>query len=230
MQLKAYGTPDPLPDDNPLNGRSSSLEYSYKKALSHFFMPNNLMQWNELASVGNPTKSTAVNPIIKRVKKKEVRREGVPSQARKHFELEEFKAVIRALEEIDQDELRLFTSGIFRYQFSMVGRIDCSAHFQVANFWKNPQHPEFSILNRLCWSKNVHEERNAPTQILIGATDSNFCVLLGLASWLEFSIAKYGKSQEWFWNYQNLDDPDSIKNRADTQLKKVLNSPAFTRV
>ena len=78
MQLKAYGTPDPLPDDNPLNGRSSSLEYSYKKALSHF-MPNNLMQWNELASVGNPTKSTAVNAIIKRVKKKEVRREGVPS-------------------------------------------------------------------------------------------------------------------------------------------------------
>ena len=138
--------------------------------------------------------------------------------------------MIRALEEIDQDELRLFTSGIFRYQFSMVGRIDCSAHFQVANFWKNRQHPEFSILNRLCWSKNLHEERDAPTQILIGAMDSNFCVLLGLASWLEFSIAKYGISEEWFWNYHNLDDPDSIKNRADTQLKKVLNSPAFTGV
>ena len=67
MSLKVYGTPDPTPDDNPTEGRSSSLMY-YKKALS-FFMPNKGMNWNELANppVGNPTKSTPVNDLIKRI-------------------------------------------------------------------------------------------------------------------------------------------------------------------
>ena len=35
LVYKAYGTPEPGGDDNPLFGRSSSLEY-YKKAVSYF--------------------------------------------------------------------------------------------------------------------------------------------------------------------------------------------------
>ena len=41
-------------------------------------MPNKLVHWNELVDPpsGNPTKSVQVNEIIKRVKKKEVRKQG----------------------------------------------------------------------------------------------------------------------------------------------------------
>jgi hypothetical protein len=71
MCLTVYGTPDPTPEDNPTEGRSSSLAFA-KKALS-YFMPNRLIHWNELANppFGNPTKSSAVNDlIIKNLKKK----------------------------------------------------------------------------------------------------------------------------------------------------------------
>ena len=76
MCVKAYGIPDSGPNDNPTEGRSSALAFA-KKAIS-YFMPNKLMSWNALANppVGNPTKSIAVNNIIKLVKKKEVRRQG----------------------------------------------------------------------------------------------------------------------------------------------------------
>ena len=85
MCLKVYGNPDPGPNDNPTKGRSSVIAFA-KKAVS-FFMPNKLMSWNELANppVGNPTKSILVDDLIKRVKKKEVRKQDKPSQARKPF-------------------------------------------------------------------------------------------------------------------------------------------------
>ena len=35
------------------------------------------------------------------------------------------------------------------------------------------------------WSKNVLEERDAPDQIILGAFNSFFCCLLGLAIYLE---------------------------------------------
>ena len=39
-------------------------------------MPNRLLQWNEISNVGNPTKSAEVNDLVKRVTKKEARKEG----------------------------------------------------------------------------------------------------------------------------------------------------------
>jgi hypothetical protein len=62
---KAYGTPNPGIDARHMEGRSSTLEYG-KKAIS-YFMPNQLMVWNERSKEGNPTRSTKVNNLIKRV-------------------------------------------------------------------------------------------------------------------------------------------------------------------
>ena len=113
MSLKVYGTPDPSPNDNPIEGRSSLLAYA-KKAIS-FFMPNKLMYWNELANppIGNPTKSAAVNELIKRVKKKEVRKQGKPSQARKAFTEEEYEFAIKNMDMHQEEEVRLFVSSIY---------------------------------------------------------------------------------------------------------------------
>ena len=81
LSTKAYGVPSPGPDDNPTVGRSSSLEY-YKKAISSF-MPHRLQPWNSITNFGNPTRLVEVNNLIKRVKKKEVRKLGKPSKARR---------------------------------------------------------------------------------------------------------------------------------------------------
>jgi len=46
--------------------------------------------WNPQAGVGNPTRSVDVNELIKAVKKREVRKQGKPSQARRELEEAEF--------------------------------------------------------------------------------------------------------------------------------------------
>ena len=130
-------------------------------------MPNSGWPWNALSNppAGNPTKSGPVNDLIKRVKKKEVRKQGKPSQARGAFEEEEFEQLLEIMERFVDVEKRLFVSAIFRFQYSLIGRIDDTAKFKLDELKQNHQHTEFSILVKLCWSKNVNEERDAPDQI-----------------------------------------------------------------
>jgi hypothetical protein len=96
MCQKAYGTPEPEPDANPTQARSSSLHY-WKKAIS-YYMLNRLMPWNAVSGQGNPTRSIEVNTLIKKVKKKEVRKEGVSSKARHavtHVEFRRMQSILR---------------------------------------------------------------------------------------------------------------------------------------
>ena len=39
----------------------------------------------------------------------------------------------------------------------------------------------FALRFKLAWSKNVHEERDVPNQIMLGSMDHPYCVLLALA-------------------------------------------------
>ena len=223
MQLKVYGTADPLPTDNPTEGRSSSLEYA-KKAIS-FYMPNRLMQWNVMAipPTGNPTKSILVNDLIKLVKKKEVRKQGKPSQARKAFDEQEYETIIAKLEACENDQTRLFSSGVVRFQYNMIARIDDACQFLSENLKTNPEHPLYAALSQLCWSKNVQEERDAPDQIILGAMDAKYCVLLGLACWLEYFIATGNEGiSEYLFAIEGTDDPAVINRRASNCLKYVL--------
>jgi hypothetical protein len=94
MCQKAYGTPEP--DANPTQAQLSSLHY-WKKAIS-YYMLNRLMPWNAISGQGNPTRSIEVNTLIKKVKKKEVRKEGVSSKARRavtHVEFRRMQSILR---------------------------------------------------------------------------------------------------------------------------------------
>jgi hypothetical protein len=44
-------------------------------------MPNRLVPWSTTNNEGNPTKSIDVNDLIRHVKKKEVRKQGVAPQS-----------------------------------------------------------------------------------------------------------------------------------------------------
>ena len=91
---------DPDDDTSP-TVRSSLLEF-YKKALS-FYMPNRMMVWNEISNCGNPTRCTLINDMIKRVKKMEVRKQGVPSRARRPMTHEVYKATLVKLKEYQRN-------------------------------------------------------------------------------------------------------------------------------
>ena len=96
----AFGTATPSVEDDPTFARSSTLEVA-KKAIS-FYMPNRLMPWNSQTNSGNPTRSTQVNDLIKRIKKKEVRKEGKRSSARRAMNIEEFGALVERLRASEQ--------------------------------------------------------------------------------------------------------------------------------
>ena len=74
INFLAYGTKHPAEntDDRPPPSRRASTLFRYKLAIS-YFMPCRTMQWDALAKRGDPTKSTAVNKVIKQVKKYEIR-------------------------------------------------------------------------------------------------------------------------------------------------------------
>ena len=112
----------------------------------------------------------------------------------------------------------------------MVGRIDDCAKFLSENLTCNFQNDECSILTRLCWSKNVRTEADAPEQILMGAQHPNYCVLLCLATWLDFSVRAYGSGQKFVFNYRSLHWFITIKENADKILKNVLSRPEFTNI
>jgi hypothetical protein len=88
LNKKAFGTLVPGPEDRPHTMRVSSLAF-FKKVISQF-MPLRSMPWDNINLCGNPKHSTAVNEVISKVKKFEVRQEGVLSQARCALEWEEF--------------------------------------------------------------------------------------------------------------------------------------------
>ena len=57
------------------------------------------MQWNNISGVGNPTRSTAVNELLEKIKKFEVRRQGAPTKARRSYTKLEFVEVQKILRE-----------------------------------------------------------------------------------------------------------------------------------
>jgi hypothetical protein len=84
IKIKVYGSENVQPDvQPPLNYQSSTVLF-WKKAWS-YFMLNQITPWNEISHVGNPTRSTVVNKIVKAMKKMEAAQLGRPSQARRAF-------------------------------------------------------------------------------------------------------------------------------------------------
>jgi hypothetical protein len=181
---ETFGNPEP-PENHNVNPlvRCNTIEF-WKKALSSY-MPNKLMPWNELAGVGNPTRSTKLNALIKYVKKKEARGQGAESQARRSMKDDEHRRVIKICkEEGTTTVVKYGIPAIINYQFHMIARIDDSTQAQMENL---QAHESFSFLlkTKLNWSKNVLEERDAPWQVVIGSMDATYCVHVTTGLWLE---------------------------------------------
>ena len=130
MKKTAYGTPDPGNDVTPMEAQSSSLLY-WKKALSSY-MPNRLMTWNVATQQGNPTKSAAVNDLIKKVKKCEVHHVGVPSKARRAAKMNEYHTAMHFLMAKPQNDLMhcYLMPSLMKFQFHMIGGLMIAHNFQ----------------------------------------------------------------------------------------------------
>ena len=181
----AYGNEHPnLQTDNPTNGRSSTLEYA-KKSIS-YYMPNRNMVWNNRSKEGNPTKSDVLNDFIKVVKKKEVRKEGKTSQAKRPMDITEYRQLIGKIRNGDLSK-KYALAAYFIFQFHMIARVDDVMHFSQEDLTPNLEY-DYTFKSKMKWSKNILDESRTSDQIVIGAADPKFCAILALAVHLEVAI------------------------------------------
>lgn len=190
FNYRAYGTATLSENDNPTLTRSTSLYY-WKKAIS-YHMPNKHIPWNELSKMGNPTKSVQVNEMIQAVVKKEVRKLGKKSQARRPLKEHEFRDLINRLRQTEDIYSKYMILALLCFQFHMIGRIDDCSSWQQGNLQAHDAHADKCLKARLAWSKNVNEERDAPWQHVLGSMDPVFCVILNVALWF--------RSVPWYRN------------------------------
>ena len=211
-------------DDQLIHGHHSSLEY-YKKGLS-YFIPNRLMAWDPRSQTGNPTKSTEINDLIKSVKTRQVRKQGKKSEARRPLEKEEYDSPLRILQTPFRHNpfMKFYVPSFMAFQYNLIGRLDDTAKFMKLDLKPNRQFP-FALLWRMCWSKNVHEERDAPDQILLGADNPLYCVLLRLAVVLQIFYMINGSVGDFVFSNDN-NFKRSKKNVYNT-LKQVWANDDF---
>ena len=143
FRFKAYGTPTPGPDDNPTGCRSSLLEQA-KKSVS-FFMPNRNTNWNVETNSGNPTKSVPVNDVIRALKLAEVRRLGLPSNAKRDLKRPEYRLTVRFVEAHRNARVRLMVHVIMKLQFHIIGRADDLTNLETRDFRSHSVFPAFAL-------------------------------------------------------------------------------------
>ena len=203
FNTEIFETETPTDNARPLK-RASTLAF-WKKALS-FFMTNKLMVWNEIARVGNPTRSVKVNDLVKRLKKAEVRKQGAPSKARRSLTNLEFRKIMRIARERGKNRnWKYGIPALMTYQFHLIARLDDTMNVLRENLDIHP-HFDFALKTKLEWSKNINEERDSPWQIVLGAMDNEYCVLLQLALWLEIFYIHYNYSSNSPYLFAFTDD------------------------
>ena len=226
MNLTAYGVVSPGPDDKPTRARHSGLEQA-KKAVS-YFMPHRDSPWNVQSNFGNPTRATPVNNIIKAVKRAQVRKEGKASQAKRDLKRSEFRKTIRLMERNGDHNHRVKIPSMLKSQFHIIGRADDICNVETADLRSHDTFRDFALQTKVSWSKNVMEERDCPDQILLGAQDTDFCVLLGLACYLEsrFTLG-LGDPRFLFGERADDDEPDRINGTYCRLLRNVWGDEEF---
>ncbi|EGZ10710.1 hypothetical protein PHYSODRAFT_317819 [Phytophthora sojae] len=173
LNQQAYGDPAPTDDMRPVHRRSSTLEFT-KKAISSL-MPRANSTWDPVTERGNPTRSDDG----------EVRREGIESKARRSVELDEFMNLLRVVRAQWADNDTAYTVGsVLSLQWHICARIDDMMKLQFSNFSPDTQYPSTQLF-QMRWSKNIHEERDAPEQIILGSMHPKMCALLKLAVYIE---------------------------------------------
>jgi hypothetical protein len=144
----------------------------------------------------------------------------------------EFKQTQNILMAVNDDVVRHYgIPSLFKFQYNLIARIDDSTQFLMENLTANPDF-NFTLHSKLNWSKNVNEERDAPNQILIGSLDLLYCVLLGLAVFLEIFIELGGGSLLTPYVFHFSDDdtiPEGDNKAKESMVQTILATENYNR-
>ncbi|ETP22309.1 hypothetical protein F441_04349 [Phytophthora nicotianae CJ01A1] len=110
---------------------------------------------------GNPTRSEAINQLIKTVKRFEVRREGVLSSARRPIEYDEFRDLLTFVQNDGKQTQHYKINSVFTLQWHLIARVDDMMKLRFENISPNVQNPG-TLLCQMRWSKNISDETRCP--------------------------------------------------------------------
>jgi hypothetical protein len=131
LNKRAYGVPNPGPDDKPLNGRSSSL-WKAKSGIS-VFHPNQHAPWIE-GRWGNPTLHKSINELIKKVLQLERRGLGAKANVRRGYSLAEFKKVVELLRRQEDFNHHYKYCTMTLWGKHLIHRVNNTCHFSLGGF------------------------------------------------------------------------------------------------
>ena len=223
MQVMYYIYGDQHADESvvpPLRHWDNTVK-TWKWAVSHF-MPNCNIPWDEVTCHGNPTTCSLKACLIKNMKHMQTQCRGIESQARTPMNPQEFEYLIQAIWDANDVVMSLCAAAFCPPQFSMIGRVDDTSKFHEADLKPYTLDPNYIVTARLCWSKNVTDERDAPDQILFGAMDPKYDVLSALGLWSEYHCQTNPEPNEFIFGCCGLDDPVRIKEQMSRVLKHIL--------
>ena len=127
--------------------------------------------------------------------------------------------------------VRYGIAALMAFQFHMIGRVDDCSRWSAQNLCIHDTYPAKAGKAKLSWSKNVHEERDAPWQHLFGAIDWIFCVLLNVGLWLEvFHHAKPdARLRPFIFGFTDEMDPEEAGKKAKRFVYRMLR-PIFNQM
>ena len=84
---------------------------------------------------------------------------------------------------------------MMKTHFHLIARTNNICNLETNDLTSHPHFSDKCLQMKVAWSKNVRDKRECPPQIMIGAMDPFFCVLVALACHLEcgFSDHEQGK-------------------------------------
>ena len=226
-KFKIYDDPDAdetiLP---PVNYRVNTV-MGWKKAVSSF-MVNSHMEWNEVAQIGNPTRSQQMAKLLKNMRRFQTQRRGRENQATRGLTDGEFTRLIETYWTHPNRELGLFAAAHHTVQFQMIGRNDDICKLRMQELTAYNAFPQYGICARLVWSKNVREERDAPTQIILPAMNTLYDAHSNLGLWLEYEYELHGtEMNDFLFGYMGLDCPIRIKDQISRLMNRTVNHHDF---
>ena len=112
---------------------------------------------------------------------------------------------------------------MMKFQVHLIARIDDTSNVKACDLKVHPQF-DFALLIKLRWTKNCLEERDAPDQIILGAMDSDFCLIVGLAVYLQYAYELTNAAQSEFLFCDTDENPDTVKK----QVSDILNKKGFS--
>ena len=190
-------------------------------------MANNNMHWNKTAQIGNTTRAKHMAHLICHMKWFQTQRRGMASHAQRPLTNSEFQRVMETYWLIPNSELGLVGAAVSKFQLSMIGHQDDIIKFREADLQPYSLYHDYGVVGRLPWSKNVTDERDAPSQVIFGAMDTRYDFLSNSGLRLGYHYSVNLEDNEFVFGYDGLDDPIQIKERLSCLLGNTLQNADF---